>query len=71
MKVRSYLNDVPFDELSYKEKLKFSRESQIKMLKIAGYAPIECKTKRKRLNWIYTKDKIYLFFAIYLNLKTQ
>lgn len=40
MKVISYLNDVPFDELSYEEKLKFSREAQIKMLKIAGYIPV-------------------------------
>ena len=41
MKVRSYLNDVPFDELSYEEKLKFSTEVQIRMLKMAGYTPIE------------------------------
>lgn len=40
MKVISYLNNVPFDELSYGEKLKFSREVQIKMLKITGYTPI-------------------------------
>lgn len=41
MKVISYLNDVPFDELSYEEKLAFSTEVQIRMLKMAGYTPIE------------------------------
>lgn len=50
MKVRSYLNDVPFDELNYEEKLKFAREAQIKMLKIAGYTPVEnVKDKKKVL----------------------
>lgn len=48
MKVISYLNNVPFDELSYEEKLKFSREAQIKMLKIAGYTPVENVKNNKK-----------------------
>lgn len=51
MKVRSYLNDVPFDELSYEEKLKFSIEVQIRMLKMAGYTPIEVEDADTNKKW--------------------
>ena len=47
MKVRSFLNGKPFEQLTEEEIRKFTIEAQIKMLKIAGYAPIECKNKKK------------------------
>lgn len=39
MKVYSFLNGRPFENLSEDEKKKFSIEAQKKMLKIAGYQP--------------------------------
>lgn len=50
MKVISYLNDVPFDELSYEEKLAFSTEVQIRMLKMAGYTPIEVEDESDKID---------------------
>ena len=50
MKVISYLNDVPFDELSYEEKLEFSTEVQIRMLKMAGYTPIEVEDESDKID---------------------
>lgn len=47
MKVISYLNDIPLDQVCEEELREFAREAQIKMLKIAGYTPVDEKDNKK------------------------
>lgn len=47
MKVRSFLNGKGFEELTEEELRNFTVEAQVKMLKIAGYTPVEEKNKKK------------------------
>lgn len=53
MKVYSFLDGIPFEQLSDDEIRTFSIEAQVKMLRVIGYEPI-FKTQKSKNN---TKGK--------------